>query len=163
MNFFRDYIESFRYSNHLWPVFLLRLYVGFYLISESLYKTSMGFLEKPVMSALVDENLFALQNAPTLVKSFYLDFAQPNWLFWSQALINFEWLIGLLFVFGLLVRPAALLVFLYFYLVSYISTTGAWMASQQVVVMIVILMFLGAGRVGGLDYFFYKRQRGLIW
>ena len=163
MNFFRDYVESFRYSNHMWPMFLLRVYVGVYLISESFYKTSMGFLEKPVLSALIDENLFALENAPGFIKSFYLDLVQPNWLFWSKALINIEWFIGLLFICGLLVRPAAVLMFFYVYLVSFILSTGAWMAMEQILIMVVLLLISGAGRVGGLDYFFYKRQRGLIW
>lgn len=163
MNFFRDYVESFRYSNHMWPVFLLRVYVGFYLISESLYKTSMGFLEKPVLSALIDENLFSLESAPFFIKSFYLDLVQSNWLFWSKTLINIEWFIGLLFIFGFLVRPASILLFFYFYLVSFILSSGAWMAMEQILIMVILLLVLGAGRVGGLDYFFYKRQRGLVW
>ena len=163
MNFFRDYVESFRYSNHLWPIFFLRIYVGLYLISESLYKKSTGFLEKPVLSAMIDENLLVLQNAPGLINSFYIDLVQPNWLFWSASIVNIEWFIGLLLIFGLLVRPVSICLFVYLYLMSFVLNSGAWMALEQVSVMVALLLISGAGRVGGLDYFFYKRQRGLIW
>jgi len=141
MPLFKDLIESFRYTNHVWPIFLLRLYVAYYFISDSFYRQAVGYLEKPLLSAQIDESLLRLDQAPYFVKSFYLNLVQENWLIWSQLLITF----------------------VHIYLLSFIAVQSEISGLNQIAVMILFLILFGAGRVGGLDYFFYKRQRGLIW
>jgi len=163
MPIFKDLIESFRYTNHLWPVFLLRVYVASYFISDSIYRKATGYLEKPLLSAQVDASLLRLEDAPFFIKSFYLNFIQENWLFWSKALISFEWLLGLCLLLGILVRPAGLLALVHIYLLSFIALQTELSGLNQIFVMLLLLILFGAGRVGGLDYFFYKRRRGLIW
>ena len=54
MPLIKDLIESFKYTNHIWPVFLLRLYVAYYFISDSFYRQAIGYLEKPLLSAQID-------------------------------------------------------------------------------------------------------------
>jgi thiosulfate dehydrogenase [quinone] large subunit len=163
MPLFKDLVESFRYTNHIWPVFLLRLYVAYYFISDSLYRQSVGYLEKPLLSAQIDQNLLRLDQAPFFIKSFYLNLIQENWLFWSKLLISFEWVVGLCLLFGLLVRPVGILSIIHIYLISFIASQNEISGLHQITVMLALLIMFGAGRVGGLDYFFYKRQRGLIW
>ena len=163
MPLFKDFIESFRYTNHIWPVFLLRLYVAYYFISESFFRRAMGYLEKPLLSVKIDESLVKLEEAPFFVKSFYLNIIQENWLFWSKFLILTEWSVGLFLLLGFLVRPMGLVALIHIYLISFISTANSVSGPSQTTVMIFFLMLFGAGRVGGIDYFFYKRQRGLIW
>ena len=163
MPLFKDLIESFRYTNHIWPVFLLRLYVAYYFISKSFYKQTMGYLEKPLLSAQIDAGLLRLDQAPFFIKSLYLSLVQENWLTWSKFLISFEWLLGLCLFLGLLVRPVGALALTYVYFISFIAIESELSGLYQIAVMLIFLILFGAGRVGGLDYFFYKRQRGLIW
>ena len=163
MPLFKDLIESFRYTNHIWPVFLLRLYVAYYFISDSLYRQAVGYLEKPLLSAQIDESLLRLEQAPFFVKSFYLGVIQENWLIWSKLLISFEWILGVSLFVGVLVRPFGILALIHIYLISFIAVQNEVSGLNQMAIMLVFLILFGAGRVGGLDYFFYKRQRGLIW
>lgn len=163
MPIFKDLIESFRYTNHLWPVFLLRVYVAYYFISDSFYRKALGYLEKPLLSAQVDASLLRLEEAPFFIKAFYLDVIQESWLFWSQLLITVEWLIGAGFLIGFLIRPLGVLTLVHLYFLSFIASANEISGLHQISVMVALLILFGAGRVGGVDYFFYKRRRGLIW
>jgi thiosulfate dehydrogenase [quinone] large subunit len=163
MPLFKDFIESFRYTNHIWPVLLLRLYVATFFIVDSVYRKSLGFLEKPLLSAQIDQNALGLEDAPFFIKSFYFNVVQENWLFWSKLLISLECAFGVSLMVGLFVRPMCAVAVIYIYAISFISQQTEISGLYQIGVMLILLVLFGAGRVGGLDYFFYKRQRGLLW
>lgn len=158
----RDWLESFRYTNHLWPILVLRLYVGWSFLSQAMMRQSSDYTKNPQLSALIDEHLFA--NAPPeWLGNLFINYVQPNWKFFSLLQLDFEWTVGLLFLIGFLNRPLGLLTMIYLVITSYIVSPVAHEASLHLSWMLLCLVVFGSGRVAGIDYYFYKRQRGLLW
>lgn len=162
MRIFRDQIESLRYINHLWPVVILRIYTSLFFFSHYNQKIASGYLNQPKLSALIDEHLYA-NHPPAWVESFFVNAVQSNWSFYAGVVVNTEWLLGILFFIGFLNRPAALFSILFIYMVSFVSGPVEQGQLYPMLAILVTLAVFGSGRVGGVDYFFYKRQRGLIW
>jgi len=162
MRILKDQIESLRYINHLWPVVILRVYISLFFFRAYNAKISNGYLTQPKLSALIDENLYA-NHPPSWIESFFVNVVQADWSFYASLITNIEWLLGFLFLVGFLNRPAALFSLFYIYILSF--TLGAFEQGQMYphLAILTTLAVFGSGRVGGVDYFFYKRQRGLIW
>ncbi len=162
MKLLKDQVESLRYVNHLWPIVVLRLYVSYFFFSSYAKMLSSNFLSQPRLSALIDEHLYA-SNAPEWVQSFFVNYIQENWVFSSGVMLNTEWLLAVLFLVGFLNRPGAILGIVYLYMVSFIHPPVEVSHATPIMMILFVLMLFGSGRVGGVDYFFYKRKRGLIW
>lgn len=162
MKLLKDQVESLRYVNHLWPIVVLRLYVSYFFFSSYYEMLNSNFLDQPKLSALIDEHLYA-SHAPDWIQSFFTNYVQENWVFASGLIVNFEWLLAILFLVGFLNRPGALLGIFYLYIMSFIHSPVDVASSFPVCMILFVLMLFGSGRVGGLDYFFYKRKRGLLW
>ncbi len=162
MKLIKDQVESLRYINHLWPILILRLYVSYFFFSRYAEKLNEGFLNKPKISALIDEFLYSL-DPPVWVQTFFIDYMQENWAFSASVIVKIEWLLGFIFLIGFLNRPGAIIAILYLYIISFISGPVEQVQIFPLMIILSSLLVFGSGRVGGLDYFFYKRQRGLIW
>jgi len=162
MKLLKDQVESLRYVNHLWPIVILRMYVSYFLFSSHYEMLSNNFREQPKLSALIDEHLYG-SNAPEWIQSFFVNYVQENWVFSSSLMINLEWLLGFLFLVGFLNRPGAVVGMIYLYTVSFILSPVDAACALSIGVILFVLLLFGSGRVGGLDYFFYKRKRGLLW
>ncbi len=158
----KDQVESLRYINHLWPILILRLYVSYFFFSRYGEKLNGGFLSKPKISALIDEFLYSLE-PPVWVETFFVDYVQENWALSAGVIVNLEWLLGFIFLVGFLNRPGAIVATFYLYVIWFISGPVEQAQIFPLMVILLSLLVFGSGRVGGLDYFFYKRQRGLIW
>jgi len=74
-----------------------------------------------------------------------------------------EFLIGVSLTIGFLVRPAALLGMLLFVNLIYSGNDSLLELNKIVFAVLLLFFWTGAGRCLGLDYFFYKRKRGLLW
>jgi thiosulfate dehydrogenase (quinone) large subunit len=61
------------------------------------------------------------------------------------------------------VRPAAILGAILALNFIYFGGPDNTALQQTHLVLFIVLGWLGAGRCLGLDYYFYKRQRGLWW
>ncbi len=162
MKLIKDQIESLRYVNHLWPVLILRLYVSYFFFARYSQKLSEDFLNQPRLSAAIDEFLY-LSEPPAWIQSFYVDYVQENWSLAAGLIMDTEWVLGFLFLIGFLNRPGALIGMLFLYMGSFISSPVEQMQVLPLTAVLFTLLIFGSGRVGGVDYFFYKRQRGLIW
>ena len=162
MKLLKDQVESLRYVNHLWPIVILRMYVSYFFFSSHYEMLSNNFREQPKLSALIDEHLYG-SNAPEWIQSFFVNYVQENWVFSSSLMINLEWLLGFLFLVGFLNRPGAVVGMIYLYTVSFILSPVDAACALSIGVILFVLLLFGSGRVGGLDYFFYKRKRGLLW
>ncbi|MGH1468867.1 MAG: TQO small subunit DoxD [Bdellovibrionales bacterium] len=162
MKLLKDQIESLRYINHLWPVLILRLYISFFFFSRYSEKLGMDFLGKPKLSARIDEFLYST-GPPAWIQVFFVDYVQESWAVWAGLFTNLEWSFGVLFLIGFLNRPGAIIAMLYLYMMSFISSPAEQMQLLPITMILVALMVFGSGRVGGVDYFFYKRKRGLLW
>lgn len=162
MKLVKDQVESLRYVNHLWPVLILRVYVSFFFFSKYYERINIGFLNQPKLSARIDEFLYS-SKPPAWVQSLFVDYIQENWAVAAGIIVNMEWMLGILFLIGFLNRPSAILGIVFLYIMSFVSSPMEQTQVLPMMVMLFALMVFGSGRVGGVDYFFYKRQRGLIW
>ncbi len=157
-----SYFESIKHVGHLYPVALLRIYMGYTFLNTALSRLDSKFLVETRLGSMIMDHLPQSQ-----LPEWYVNFLRYIVVDQGQFLAYFvmycEFIIGISFLLGFLVRPAAALGILL--MVNLIYATGeANTAVQQVYLVLFIMLFwVGAGRCLGVDYFFYKRQRGLWW
>ncbi len=156
------YLESFKYVGHLWPVTFLRLVMSWQYLRMASTHFQAGYLQHPYLSEqlrLKMENLGVLNS--------YLHFwevqIQENWLLMSMIVVGSEILIGFSYLLGYLVRPVS-------FWAAFLSIHLYWLVEAQgdstqlfAFFMHVTFCLIGAGRCLGLDYYFYKSRRGLLW
>ncbi|RME15733.1 MAG: hypothetical protein D6797_06030 [Bdellovibrio sp.] len=121
------------------------------------------FLTQPRLAALINEWLPHSQ-APLWYSEFLENFVvpDPNWRFVAYLITYSEWLLGLSLLLGFLVRPIGLWgAFLSYAMINAAGQMSS--VSSLEPVLLITLVWLGAGRCLGFDYFFFKRQRGLWW
>jgi thiosulfate dehydrogenase (quinone) large subunit len=154
------YLESIKYVGHMWPLALIRLVIGYQYISMVVSRIQNGYLDHAYITERLD-----LSEA--YVSGFYFEIfkslVQSQWLLMTYVLIIFELLIGLSYVLGFMVRLSAVMgIFLTLHLYLFFDFTGS---PGQIYMLYIHLLFLllGAGRCLGLDYYFYKSRRGLLW
>jgi thiosulfate dehydrogenase [quinone] large subunit len=156
------FFESIKYVGHLFPIALLRVYLGYIYLNQALTRYGSDFLESP---RLAEAALHWLPRslAPTWYQAFVEKVLVPNWPLFAVAITLSEFLIGLSLLFGYLVRPFCILGFL-------VSLNLLWIFGPDTadyyhtqIAIFLTLAWLGAGRCLGFDYFFYKRRRGIWW
>jgi len=160
----KTYLYSFGYSGLMFPVAFFRIYIGYVFLTSSFDKINSDYLIHPLISAKIIEWL-PYSAAPEWLKSWLELEVLPNesWKILAYSFTYFEFFIGVSFIFGLLVRPAAVMGML---LMSvYMLIFGLELILYYKILFFVFLMlfWLGAGRCIGLDYFFYKKYRGYLW
>lgn len=157
-----SFFESIKYVGHLYPIAFLRIYLGYYFFDYALARTQGDFLSQPRLAAIVMDSL-PQSNLPVWYAQFLQYVVVPNWQYFAYLITYCEFIIGISFLLGLLVRPTSLLAVVL--LVNFIYA-GAYTNSslnQVFLVLFIIMAWVGAGRCLGMDYFFYKRQRGIWW
>lgn len=158
------FFESFKYLGHLWPVTLLRVYLGYLFFENAMKQIHANFLRSPepiraIFQSWIDRGcespfLPAIQGA--------LDPASHSWMYFAYALIVIQTVVGICYMLGYLVRPAALLGILLASFILMGTSENATLQKTYVAVHLT-LMLLGAGRCLGFDFYFYKRTRGIMW
>jgi thiosulfate dehydrogenase [quinone] large subunit len=156
------FFESIKYVGHLYPIAVLRIYLGYYYLSMGKGHVDGEFLTQPRLAATIMESVPGKQ-----LPEWYLDMIQnwvvPNWQVFAYMLVYVEFLVGASLLMGFLVRPITLLA-AFVTLNAVIVTVGPVASIQQThLALFVVLFWVGAGRCLGLDYYFYKRHRGLWW
>lgn len=158
---FVAFFESIKYVGHLFPLAFLRVFIGYFYLSQALQKYNGDFLTQPRIADWISESL-ALSTAPSWYHDFLQQVVIQQWKFFSGIIVVFELLIGLSFLLGYLVRPVALLGIILS--VFYLSVMpGQDIIFKTFIAIHVTLLWLGAGRCLGFDYYFYKRHRGIWW
>jgi thiosulfate dehydrogenase [quinone] large subunit len=159
---FVSFLESFKYVGHLFPVAFLRIFMGYYFLHMALARAGGEFLQQPRLAAIIMENL-PQSHVPTWYANLLQFVIVPNWQFFAYFITYCEFIIGISFIIGFLVRPAALLGIVL--MLNFIAGGGAGGhdIQQTFLALFVVLFWVGAGRCLGFDYFFYKRHRGLWW
>lgn len=157
-----SFLESIKYVGHMWPLAMVRIFLGFQSISLVLDRVQLGYLKHPYISERLN-----LGESNALSSGIYFEIfkniIQSQWLIMTYFLISIEILVGISYVLGFGVRIASLLgmfLSLHFYLFfDFPSSPG------QIYMFYIHLLFclLGAGRCLGLDFYFYKSRRGLLW
>jgi thiosulfate dehydrogenase [quinone] large subunit len=157
-----SFFESFKYIGHLWPVSLLRIFVGSIFLRAGLEKIHNGFLQNPVLQDILAKWSLAGTNHPSYA-IFLHDWVSPHWKLFSHLVAFGEIFVGLSFILGFMVRPAAVIAI--FMNINFMLAAGmeAQVVNTILIVVNLTLLLLSAGRCIGMDYYFYKRVRGLWW
>jgi len=156
------YLESIKYIGHLWPIALMRVFIGTLYAQLALGRLNEGYLDHPFLSEkmqIAGESFVAGGMYFEMLKSTI----QNNWYLASAILIGCELLISGAYFIGFGVRVVGLLAML-LSIHSYLFF-GAVGGESQFYLFYIHLMFvlMGAGRCLGLDYYFYKSRRGILW
>lgn len=156
------FFESIKYVGHLFPVAILRIYLGQWFLRQALEKYNGDYLLQPKLAAAINDFL-PNSTAPEWYRHLLDAVVVPNWQIFAYSIMYFEFLIGVGLILGFLSRPLALLATLVAWNYLYNSAPEMWPLYKLIMVVGLTLAWLGAGRCLGLDYFFFKRQRGLLW
>ncbi|MEQ1876520.1 MAG: hypothetical protein ABL958_07730 [Bdellovibrionia bacterium] len=157
-----SFFESVKYVGHLFPIALLRVYLGYFYVNQALQRYGSDFLKQP---RLAEEAMHWLPRspAPDWYQSFLTEWLVPNWQVAAYGLTATEALIGISYLLGYVVRPFGLLgVFLNLNMLWIMGSEQA-LLYQTLIAVHLTLAWLGAGRCLGMDYYFYKKRRGIWW
>jgi len=167
---FISFFESFKYLGHLWPIALLRIYIGYFFLLAGISKVEKNYLHSP---ALTDQIQSWIAAGPHDEK--YVHFLQTwvltHWQVFSYLVVTGEIMVGVAFILGFMVRPAALVaIFLNWnFLLAGIPANRKFqfrkIATSAAAFIAINLMFffISAGRCIGFDYYFFKKVRGFWW
>lgn len=159
---FVAFFESVKYVGHLLPIALLRFFLGSYYLQLALTRINGDFLTRPRLAAEVADALPAMQ-IPAWYKVFLELMLIPNWQVFAFLIAGFELAIALSYILGYVVRPVALVGVLLSLNMMAISGPNHEDLFRTFVVVHLTLAWVGAGRCLGIDYYFYKRRRGIWW
>ncbi len=159
---FTALLQSLRYLGHFYPLAFLRIYLGFVFLSQALERKSSGFLDTPHLAAMIEEWL-PQSTSPTWLQVFYESTVVPQWQLFSYIILFCEMIIGLSYILGFGVRSISwigiILCFHFIYISSPLETT----LYKILMATFFTMAWLGAGRCLGIDYYFFKRVRGIWW
>jgi thiosulfate dehydrogenase [quinone] large subunit len=160
------FVESIKYVGHLLPVAFLRVFLGYYYFNQALLNLRGDFLSHAYLAEDI-RNFLPRNPAPEWYKLFLEGVVIPNWQVFAIAMTVAQLAIGISYILGYLVRPFSLLaVVLGLGLMFALGPSVSHQSDLQTtftLVLHVTLGWLGAGRCLGMDYFFYKRRRGIWW
>lgn len=157
-----SFFESIKYVGHLYPIALLRIYMGYYFLDLALSRMNGEFLKQPRLAAAIMESL-PQGNLPIWYANLLQHVVVPNWQFFAYFITYCEFIISISYLIGFLVRPASLLGAFLMINFIYAHADPGMYVEQTFLVLFIAMFWVGAGRCLGFDYFFYKRQRGLWW
>lgn len=156
------FLESIKYTGHLLPVVFLRVFLGYYFLLQALGKYQGDFLTRPRIAEAISEFLPA-SSAPDWYKLVVTTWFIPHWQTLAFVIVGVEFAVAVSYLFGYVVRPLAIVAALYGLQMHYISPPGFDQLQITFVGIHLTLAWIGAGRCVGVDYYFYKRRRGIWW
>lgn len=159
------FIESIKYVGHLLPVSFLRIFLGYFYFNQALGLANgpRDFLGQAYLAEDI-RNYMSRSPAPEWYKNLLETLVIPNWHFFAVAIVAIQFAIGLSYILGYLVRPLSIVAIALGF--ANLFAVGPGASEAQVMFLLVLhftLGWLGAGRCLGVDYFFYKRRRGVWW
>jgi len=157
-----SFIDSVRYVGHLIPVAFLRIFMGYYYLQQAMLKFNGDFLARPRLAAQIADVLPGL-NAPVWYKILTERIVIQHWQAFALVALGLEFAIAISYLFGYVVRPMAFIGLLIS--INYLILAGG--SSDELYRTFIAIHFMmawvGAGRCLGLDYYFFKRRRGVWW
>jgi thiosulfate dehydrogenase [quinone] large subunit len=157
------FVESIKYVGHILPIAFLRIFIGYYYFNQALARLQGDFLTYAYLAEDIRANM-PKSAAPDWYKVFLENVVIPNWQYAAVALIVLWFAIGVSYIVGYLVRPFAMIALCVGIAAHFAVGPGA-SESQTMFLMVLhfTLGWMGAGRCLGIDYYFYKRRRGIWW
>ncbi len=157
------FFESIKYVGHQFPIAFLRIFVGYYFLNDALQSLKNQFLSHAFLAEQIRDYL-PKSISPEWYKFFLDSLVVPNWQFFAGFILISKFIIGISFIIGYLVRPASLLaIFLCLNLAWSIGPNLSELHDNLLLIVIFTLGWLGAGRCLGVDYYFYRKRRGIWW
>ncbi len=156
------FFESFKYVGHLWPIAFFRVIIGYQYFDSALQRYKDGYFSNAYINESIRLGL-PTSIAPEWYQAFLDGVVQDNWRLFTYIITSTEFLIGLSFLFGYLVRPFSILACLLCLNLMWALGEGSYNYYQNLLLINFTLLLLGAGRCLGFDYYFYRSRRGIWW
>jgi thiosulfate dehydrogenase (quinone) large subunit len=161
------FVESIKYVGHILPVTFLRVFLGYYYFTEALLRARGDFLSQAYLAEDIRAHL-PRSTAPEWFKAALESIVIPNWQIFAVVITVIYFAVGISYLVGYMVRPFSMIaVLLGVAMIAALGTgpsTSALEAQSTLLIVVhFILGWLGAGRCLGVDYYFYKRRRGIWW
>lgn len=159
---FISFFESFKYMGHLWPIALLRIYVGYFFLQAGIHRIQEGVLKNPIIQSTLQSWIDTHPQNHKVLGAFQ-SWLVNHWQITSEAVVIAQILVGVCFIIGFMVRPAALIAIVLS--LDFMAAVGseAVTLNKIFIVLNAALFLVAAGRCYGFDYYFYKRVRGIWW
>ena len=157
-----SFLESLRYVGHLFPLSVLRIYMGYVFFVDAIEKKSRGFLEQPLLVDQLQKGM-KFGSVPPWYEDVVKSVMIPHWQWCAYLLIFLQLFVGASYLIGYVVRPAAIIGMVLSLHFLAMASGSEIVTYQTFVVIHMTLGWLGAGRCLGIDYYFYKRHRGYWW
>ena len=145
---------------YLWYIALLRIYVGYYMLSQGIRKYQRDFAKGDWIGRQIGD-MAALDLYPWY-KNFLLDTVTPHHELFGYLVTFGEIAVGAGLLVGLLTRLSALVglfMLANYYLGPGTARGGALMAQQQIfIVALAIFLLANPGRALGLDGMFFRSK-----
>lgn len=158
-----SFFESTKFIAHLLPVSFLRIFLGYMYLEQALNHIKLGWLDKPALSSKLTSILASSSNLGEWYRVLLESIGIPYWLEVSFLIILLELAIGVSYLIGYLVRPMALFAAGMLWFQMGYSDPSEIMNLKVLLVVNIFISWIGAGRVLGFDYYFYKKHRGIWW
>lgn len=156
------FIESIKYVGHLIPVAFLRIFLGYYYLQQALFKFNSDFLARPRLAAQIADVLPTLDQ-PMWYKFMIEKMVIQHWQSFAFMVLGLEFAIAISYLIGYVVRPMAFLgiALSINYLILFGSNTEEFY--RTFIAIHFMMAWIGAGRCLGVDYYYFKRRRGIWW
>ena len=96
---FTAFFESFRYTGHLYPFAILRIFIGYKFFESAYSKIQGDYLQDPRLSAEISMWL-PHSPAPIWYKNLLSVYVVENWQFFAYSITYSEFLIAVSFILG---------------------------------------------------------------
>ena len=159
---FVSFFESFKYTGHLWPVALLRVYAGLMFLKGERQQNPSSIICRNQLSRRSSSNGFSQAGTTKLMFTFYKRSYSRTGNF-DYLVVTGELAVGLCFIVGFMVRPAAIVAVFLNYNFMMAGSPATVVIDKLFIAISLCLFFSAAGRCFGFDYYFDKKIRGFWW
>lgn len=156
------FFESIKHVGHLFPVVILRIFMGFYFLNIAIANFKGAFLNQPLLAEMI-RDWSPASAAPLWYKGLLDAIVLPQWQLVAYCIVYLQFVIGFSFIFGFFVRPVSVLGFLLAWNFIYWTPVEMQDFYRLQMAAFTVLCLIGAGRCLGIDSYFYKRNRGVWW
>ena len=157
------FVESIKYVGHMLPVAFLRIFVGYFYFNQALLNLHNDFLTHAYLAEDI-RGYLPRSPAPDWYRSMLETVVISNWQIFAYTVTICYLLIGIAYIMGYMVRSFSLLaIFLSLNLILAVGPHQGELNTTMIMIVHLTLGWLGAGRCLGVDYYFFKRRRGIWW
>ena len=158
----QSFFESIKYVGHLLPISFLRIFLGYFYLDLTFKDWKQYLLGVAGYSDVFVEALNKNQ-IPSWFRIVLSEQIIPYWQMFAFLIIGIQLAIAVSYIIGYVVRPISILAILLCILYLMIFSAEQEIFFKLLIACHFVLAWVGAGRCLGVDYYFYKRRRGVWW